>query len=483
MSKKMFVFVGLILIVGLSCTAFAAKSPWEGTTVKWLTGTGHNAVAGTVVKEVAEKELGIKVELILIPDAQHREFVLRDWKTGGGEYDIVTMHPRYNAEVMGLEYLTPLNDYMDKYEAWDVYNNIIPTYRTLYAEWGGKVYAFVQDGDITFMVYRKDIFSDPSIQAKFKAKYGYDLKAPDTMDEMLDVSSFFNGWDWDGDGKDEYGFQWTFWRREFLEADWLPLFGGYGGIPFDENMKPLINTEPGVKALELMKEILKVSPPGALGMNVDECFAGFLNGEAVLALYYPDVGRLIYSPDAFGGTGGPHWKGKVGYALWPKTVYKGVERRYASMCHGRIIGISKFSKVKDAAFQVLKLANRADVANRYVINAKSGSDPFLQTQLDPKVWWEDFNYPVDEDYLRIHLDSMKYGYPEIMIPGNEEYYDSLRAQVDAYLAGMVDSAQTALDTVAREWDAITMRWGRDKQKAVWKEVLKKYEAIGIQLPK
>jgi len=481
--KKILILIGLTLTVGLSCKAFAAKSPWEGTRVKWLLGTGHNAVAGTVVKEVAEKELGIKVELVMVPGVQHREFVLKDWKTGGGEYDIVTMQPRDNAEVMGLGYFIPLNEYMDKYNAWDIYNNILPTYRGLYCEWGGKVYAFVQDGDITFMMYRKDIFSDPTIQAKFKAEYGYDLKAPDTMEEMLDVCSFFNGWDWDGDGKKEYGFQWTVWRRDFHHIHWLALFGGYGGIPFDENMKPLVNTEPGVKALELMKEILKVSPPGALGMNVDECFASFLNGEVALGLYFPDIGRLVYSGEAFAGAGGPEWKGKIGYAFWPKTVYKGVERRYACMSQGRIIGISKFSKVKDAAFQVLKLADRPDVANRYIINAKSGADPFLKTQLNPKVWWEDFNYPVDEDYLHYHLESMKYGYPAIMIPGNEEYNDSLNAQCDAYLAGMVDSAKIALDTVAKDWDAITMKWGRDEQKAVWKEVIKKFEAIGIHLPK
>ena len=46
---------------------------------------------------------------------------------------------------------------------------------------------------------------NPEYQAKFKAKYGYDLAPPKAWKEVRDTAEFFNGWDWDGDGRKEYG--------------------------------------------------------------------------------------------------------------------------------------------------------------------------------------------------------------------------------------------------------------------------------------
>jgi multiple sugar transport system substrate-binding protein len=39
--------------------------------------------------------------------------------------------------------------------------------------------------------YRKNLFEDPQEQAAFKAKYGYELAAPKTMQEVEDIATFF----------------------------------------------------------------------------------------------------------------------------------------------------------------------------------------------------------------------------------------------------------------------------------------------------
>ena len=54
--------------------------------------------------------------------------------------------------------------------------------------------------------YRKDLFNDPRWQAEFKEEYGYDFPvSPVTWQEILDIAKFFNGKDWNGDGKDDFG--------------------------------------------------------------------------------------------------------------------------------------------------------------------------------------------------------------------------------------------------------------------------------------
>ena len=44
----------------------------------------------------------------------------------------------------------------------------------------GKIYGFPDDGDVFVMYYRKDVLTDPAIQAAYKEKYGSDLPVPPT---------------------------------------------------------------------------------------------------------------------------------------------------------------------------------------------------------------------------------------------------------------------------------------------------------------
>ena len=62
------------------------------------------------------------------------------------------------------------------------------------------------DCDAQALYYRKDVFTNADNQAKFKAKYGYDLPAPPmTTKELHDCADFFTGWDWNGDGNKGWG--------------------------------------------------------------------------------------------------------------------------------------------------------------------------------------------------------------------------------------------------------------------------------------
>lgn len=458
--------------------AVPAAPSFEGATVRWLTGSGHNAVMARVTAPIAKKELGINVVHLEEGDGVLYELAIKDWQTGGGAYDIVTYHPRWNAEYQGLGYVIPLNSLMDKYDGWEVYNNVIPMYRQLYCEWAGKVYAFVVDGDVAQVYYRKDIFENPDINSKFKAKYGYDLKAPETYDELFQMGEFFKGWDWPGEGKTGYGLQIPSWKKDDAETTWAPMFWSAGGKYFDDEMNPLINSEPGVRALEDLKRILGYAPPGSIDMGWSETLDGFISGEIAVCLWYPDIGRLIWSPESWGGAGGPQWHGKIGYDLWPGYEVEGKLLRYCSMHHGRVISITKFAQDPDAAFQVLKLAERHDVVMQYSDNPASGQDPFLESQTDPKAWT---TLDVEKEYLDTHVKAMGYGNPELQLPGNSEYYDALRTAVHGYLTGAETDPKAALDKAAATWDKITDKWGRDSQKRLWVSCLERYRKAGLKV--
>jgi multiple sugar transport system substrate-binding protein len=65
--------------------------------------------------------------------------------------------------------------------------------------------------------------------------------------------------------------------------------------------------------------------------------------------------------------------------------------------------------------------------------------------------------PVQEEYLRI--------------PGAAEYWHELDVNVSAVLAGQT-KPKAALDATAASWEAITERYGRDPQKALYQASFK-----------
>jgi multiple sugar transport system substrate-binding protein len=52
----------------------------------------------------------------------------------------------------------------------------------------------------------EDVIDNPEMQKKYKADTGKELKVPTTWKEYGEMAKYFNGWDWDGDGEKEYGF-------------------------------------------------------------------------------------------------------------------------------------------------------------------------------------------------------------------------------------------------------------------------------------
>ena len=89
------------------------------------------------------------------------------------------------------------------------------------------------------------------IQDKFKAKYNYDLPAPPkTTKEYHDVADFFTGWDWNGDGQNDWGISLHAKVNEQGFFHFLTLSAPFVVSPDNkyyffnpDTMKPLINSE------------------------------------------------------------------------------------------------------------------------------------------------------------------------------------------------------------------------------------------------
>ena len=87
----------------------------------------------------------------------------------------------------------------------------------------------------------------------------------------------------------------TFRRRGIIKENnfsfnwWRQRFFVYGGQYFDENMKPLLNTKPGIRALQDMVDTIQCYPPGVLLFEAEEPKTMLIKGE--VPMLYPGPAR------------------------------------------------------------------------------------------------------------------------------------------------------------------------------------------------
>ncbi len=244
---------------------FLKTKPYKGQTINILV---LKATVGDGLKYWVpkwEEETGGKINVAEVPiDTLHQQIFS----------DLQTTH-RYDAYMTGAwfygDFFVPKEPYIidiapylkePKYPYWNP-DDFIPAMKTLYS-WQGKVYGVLFDADCQILYYRRDVFDKPENQQKFKDKVGYDFpNPPKTTKEMYDVANFYTGWDWNGDGQNDWGIALHAKVNEQGFFHFLTLAAPYVCSPNNkyfwfnpETMKPLINSEGHLRALE---DYVKVS--------------------------------------------------------------------------------------------------------------------------------------------------------------------------------------------------------------------------------
>jgi ABC-type glycerol-3-phosphate transport system substrate-binding protein len=201
--------------------------------------------------------------------------------------------------------------------------------------------------------------------------------------------------------------------------------------------------------------------------------------DVAMVLWYMDLGRLGMSPSSwFAKNGGPEKMKNFGYAAWPGYETGGLYRNFNSMFYGRVIGISRYSKQPDAAFQVLKTVLTPERRVLALDDDQSGSDMFLKSDYDPAIF-KKLSPP--REFLETARKVLENGFPEMQLPGAGEYMDALQGQIHAFFTGAETDPAKALQAAAERWESITERLGRERQAKYWAEVLSRYRRAGLKV--
>lgn len=448
---------------GLNITVSSISETYGGIFLRW--------------EEDMKDELGnFTMEFVQVPVEETYQKDMLEFAGGATENDIVFFQPAWIADY--APHLANLGDLADQYNLEFHLDDALPIFTESYMYWEGDFLAIPVDADEHNFYINRAAFEDEENKAAFEEEVGRELAVPETWDEYVEVANFFAGRDWDHDGEAEFGVSEAWLRGGYAYWWWLSKFFGYGGVYFDEEMNPLINSPAGIKALEIQLAIADAVPPGAANFGSGEARNAWLVGDVPMVVHWTSSAKLAKDPEA----------SQIVDEAWVELVpgvrlEDGTIHRRAALPTGWSMGVVKYASEQDqaCAAHMLEYLSQPEISKEIALDAAFWAEPWRTSTFEPEVW--NNKWPNDVEYgqnlARVMEGTLEIGVPDLQIPGQDEYVKAADAEISAVLAGEKDPEQ-ALNDAAAEWDAITDRLGREEQKRYWNIQYDALKARGIE---
>lgn len=434
--------------------------------------------SGPSVKDVWEAETGVEIEIVGAPAGDIWARVLQDVTTQSGTFDIYT-HP-WNSlgDLVEAGGAQNLDDFVAKHQPdWADEERGTPTAQTaeLLYKYGGSYYGASLDGDFQTWVYNKGYFEDPAHADAFEAQYGRKLAPPATWEESDQISAFFTGRTGVG-GTKIYG------NGNDMAPFWgLPRFYARfaaQAMPnmywFDEDGRPNLDTDEGIKAATEYVQTKDWSHPDVLSWTYAEGYNGIGTGQTAHVCTYTNVAKFVDRMNEDGTPASPA-AGMLS-AYMPPGVQHGNDLVRRSVIYYNITGtVSSRSANPEAAYLFLQWLSSTRIYSWMTGNPAGYFDPFQKANFEEPFVQETY-HPYMMDAIR---ETIARSAPTINFAGQTALDAALDEELQAALTGQ-KSPEDAMRAATKKWERIIKRKGEDKMipviqksRAAWPTVVDK----------
>lgn len=336
-------------------------------------------------------------------------------------------------------------------------------------QYDGKLYSFVLDGDHIMLVLRKDIVENPEARAEFQAATGKELGCPETMADWEEQAKFFHT----KAGETRWGVKFEKplygamgYRSVNFSHRHFPAY--FGGLLFDEEMNPRINTEQGINAIKAFSSIVQYMPEDIQGWGTPQIYPFWSSGQAYSVMSFPSIfGNANANPESV-------VKNMQVPCVIPATTAGGEPVRRAAEAAGTGYMVNAYGKHPELAYWYIQWLTSPSVGNRAIAHPKGFWDPYRTQNLDVPEITEKFG----EEFLKTTMENAQYTTSLLFIEGHYEYMKIL----DNNLADVMNkniTAEEAAKRIETGWNKVTNDVGRDTQIPIWRKGVE----LGIYLDK
>ena len=415
-------------------TQAAAAPAKAATEIHVVFQTGGDIINATNHKDDL-KDQGITVSTEEIPSESLYEKLMTEFMAQSGAYDLVEFYPTWLGGFTEANYLQPLDAYWTKYADLVQSDDYLKGVQNGATVWKGKQMGIPYDGDVLIFYYRKDLFDDAKNQADFKAKYGADLKPPETWDEVIKAAEFFDG----RDGMK--GFATVSSRLWWAVGYWSSVYYSLGGKFLDEsNNKVQLDCTSFNKANDIWMQMLKHAPDGVLNYGYTEAKEAIGSGKVAMGMQWAT--SVFLDPRQ------SQVADKLGFIVMPGTKQAdGTVLHTPPLAVGKVLAIPAASKHPEEAFKFGMLLSSRAVQIESTIGG-TGIDPNRTS-----VWEDPGVIKAWGGILPVARESLKIGVPDIRVPNSAKYYDVISGELHAVWSATKKS-DDACKAVLTQWQDI-----------------------------
>ena len=434
--KSIFLTAALVLVAILSFGTVGAQDITE-LTIWWAQWSPADFLQQ--VGNDYEEATGIKVTVVQTPWGDFYNRVGTEWAAQGTSFDMVVGDSQWVGQAVTQGHYVDMTEFMTSTGIAETVTPATLAYYGEYPQGSGSYYAYPTEGDANGWAYRKDLFEDPANMEAFEAAYGYALAVPETWEQLRDIAEFFNRPD---DGLYGVGI-YTQDDYDAITMGFQNVFFSYGADWHDGTFNTLgvVNSPEAVAALELYKELYSFAPPGTNDAFFQEMNDVYMNGQAAMIMnYFAFFPVLASDQNPYAET--------TGYFSMPAGP--GGER-FAAL-GGQGISINNYiaDDRKDASFAFIEWFAQEDVQRRW---AELGGYTCNIAVLESPEFLE------IAPFNAAFAETMTFVKDFFNIPEFGRLLEPAQRNLATYVVAGEGDAQTAMDQMAEEMDAILVEAG------------------------
>jgi multiple sugar transport system substrate-binding protein len=231
----------------------------------------------------------------------------------------------------------------------------------------------------------------------------------------------------------------------------------FGGLFFDREMRPRLDTPQGIQALKAFSSIVKYMPPDIQRWGTPQIYSSWINGQAFSVMASP----------AIMGYGNTHAESKIKgqqlSCLIPSAQVDGKLVRRSPQAAGTGYMVSRYSKHPELAYYFLQWLTGPTKGDEAIAHPQGFWDPMRRSNLTHEAILTKFGQP----FLEATLENTKYVTLPLMLPGNEAYFRVLDEYLALTMRGSL-SPEEAAKKIDEGWNKVTDDFGRQEQIKLWR---------------